>query len=253
MHTSAILAGAVAGAAALGGAASGEPMQVFGGELAIGDDLSGFTVDVDADGVFDLNFAYFGLSVNSIFGWDGVVREADAAADVRFGGGLDDNDRIVHDRFAPGAEIGPSIDGGFDLGAVAYESFFDGISGGDWLDMQPGFVGFSFLAGDGGRHYGWAEVAVDNEDNYEVGFLILTRIAYETDPGVPIAAGDDGSDPGCNPADLAEPYGLLDLSDVTAFVSAFAAMEDAVDLDGNGLWDLGDVTVFVDAFTAGCP
>jgi hypothetical protein len=230
-----------------------EPVQVFGGELAIGDNASGFVIDVNSDGRFDVEFAYFGISVNSIFGWDGFIRQEDPGSEVRFGGGLDGNDRAVHDRFAEGAEIGPAIDGGFPFGAIAYESFFDGLSGGDWLDMQPGFVGFSFLATDGGRHYAWAEVAIDNEDNYEDGFLILTRIAYETEAGVPIAAGDDGSDPGCNAADLAEPFGLLDLADVLAFATAFTGMEDAADLDGNGLWDLADVTAFIGAFTGGCP
>jgi hypothetical protein len=57
----------------------------------------------------------------------------------------------------------------------------------------------------------------------------------------------------CNPADLAPHFGLLDLSDVTAFVSAFLAQEPPADLDGNGLWDLSDVIAFVDAFVAGCP
>ena len=70
---------------------------------------------------------------------------------------------------------------------------------------------------------------------------------------MPIAAGDDGSDPGCNAADLAEPFGLLDLADVVAFVTAFSGMDDAADLDGNMLRDLADVTAFIGAFTAGCP
>ncbi len=66
----------------------------------------------------------------------------------------------------------------------------------------------------------------------------------------PEQAIDDFS---CNAADLAEPFGLLDLADVVAFVTAFSAMDDAADLDGNMLWDLADVTAFIGAFTAGCP
>jgi len=54
-------------------------------------------------------------------------------------------------------------------------------------------------------------------------------------------------------ADVAEPFGLLDLADVVGFVSAFTAMDPAADLDGNGLFDLADVTAFVGQFTAGCP
>jgi hypothetical protein len=59
--------------------------------------------------------------------------------------------------------------------------------------------------------------------------------------------------PACNPADLAEPFGLLDLADVTAFATAFVAGDPAVDLDGSGLLDLADVVAFVEAFLAGCP
>jgi hypothetical protein len=47
--------------------------------------------------------------------------------------------------------------------------------------------------------------------------------------------------------------GLLDLGDITAFVSAFQAGEPLADLDGNGLYDLTDISAFVSAFTGGCP
>lgn len=57
----------------------------------------------------------------------------------------------------------------------------------------------------------------------------------------------------CNAADLAEPFDLLDLADVNAFVAAFTAMGIEADLDGNGLYDLADVLIFVNAFSAGCP
>ncbi|USN97910.1 MAG: hypothetical protein H6810_06865 [Phycisphaeraceae bacterium] len=59
--------------------------------------------------------------------------------------------------------------------------------------------------------------------------------------------------PACTEADLAEPFGLLDLADILAFVEAFGAMDGAVDFDGNGLFDLADVLAFVTDFNAGCP
>ena len=59
--------------------------------------------------------------------------------------------------------------------------------------------------------------------------------------------------PGCNAADLAEPYDILDLSDITAFVGAFTTQDPAGDLNGDGIYDLSDITAFVDAFLAGCP
>ena len=58
---------------------------------------------------------------------------------------------------------------------------------------------------------------------------------------------------GCNAADLAEPFGILDLADISAFVTAFTTGDLAADLDGNSILDLSDITAFVSAFTGGCP
>lgn len=57
----------------------------------------------------------------------------------------------------------------------------------------------------------------------------------------------------CNAADLAQPFGLLDLSDINAFVSAFTGNLPAGDLNSDGLFDLSDINLFVSAFTGGCP
>ena len=57
----------------------------------------------------------------------------------------------------------------------------------------------------------------------------------------------------CNAADLAEPFGTLDLTDISAFVGAFVAQETPADLDGNGLYDLADISAFISAFSGGCP
>jgi hypothetical protein len=58
---------------------------------------------------------------------------------------------------------------------------------------------------------------------------------------------------GCNPADLASPFGVLDLADVTGFVEAFVARQPPADVNDDGLYDLADVNLFVAAFVAGCP
>lgn len=57
---------------------------------------------------------------------------------------------------------------------------------------------------------------------------------------------------GCNAADLAEPAGVLDLNDISAFVAGFSSQEPAGDLNGDGIWDLSDIAAFVAAFSAGC-
>ncbi len=65
-----------------------------------------------------------------------------------------------------------------------------------------------------------------------------------------------GTTPGgpCNPADLAEPFGALDFSDVLAFLTAFGGMQPAADLAPPlGVYDFSDVLAFLTAFGAGCP
>lgn len=57
----------------------------------------------------------------------------------------------------------------------------------------------------------------------------------------------------CTGADLAEPYNLLDLADITTFITAFVAQDPIADLDDSGLHDLTDITLFVTGFVAGCP
>jgi hypothetical protein len=56
----------------------------------------------------------------------------------------------------------------------------------------------------------------------------------------------------CNAADLAPPFGLLDLSDINAFVSAFVGQDLLADLTGNGLLDLSDINLFIASFASGC-
>ncbi len=59
---------------------------------------------------------------------------------------------------------------------------------------------------------------------------------------------------GCNGADIAEPFGQLDFSDVVAFLVAFGAQESSADLaEPFGQWDFSDVVAFLGAFGAGCP
>ncbi len=58
----------------------------------------------------------------------------------------------------------------------------------------------------------------------------------------------------CNAADLAEPFGTLDFSDVIAFLTAFGTMDAPADLaEPIGTFDFSDVIAFLSAFGAGCP
>lgn len=59
---------------------------------------------------------------------------------------------------------------------------------------------------------------------------------------------------GCNAGDLAEPFGILNSSDVNAFVAAFLASEAPADLaEPTGIYNSSDVNAFVAAFLSGCP
>ena len=60
--------------------------------------------------------------------------------------------------------------------------------------------------------------------------------------------------PGCNAADIAEPYGVLDLACIQAFVTGFVAQDPIADIAAPfGVYDLADVQFFISEFLAGCP
>ena len=59
--------------------------------------------------------------------------------------------------------------------------------------------------------------------------------------------------PPCAPADIADPSGVLNLDDISTFVSAFILGDLLADLDGNGSINLDDIEAFVASFLAGCP
>ncbi|MEM7756203.1 MAG: GC-type dockerin domain-anchored protein [Planctomycetota bacterium] len=55
-------------------------------------------------------------------------------------------------------------------------------------------------------------------------------------------------------ADIAQPFGVLDLGDVDRFILGFLIGNSAADLaEPFGVLDLGDVDAFIGAFLAGCP
>lgn len=59
---------------------------------------------------------------------------------------------------------------------------------------------------------------------------------------------------GCNAADFAEPYGLLDFFDVSAFLIAFNNQDPSADLAAPmGIFDFFDVSAFLTSFASGCP
>jgi mono/diheme cytochrome c family protein len=59
---------------------------------------------------------------------------------------------------------------------------------------------------------------------------------------------------GCNAADVVEPFGVLDLGDLQAFVAAFLTQDPLADIAAPfGVYDLADVQLFIATFQGGCP
>lgn len=54
-------------------------------------------------------------------------------------------------------------------------------------------------------------------------------------------------------ADLADPPGVLDLTDISTFVMSFVNADPAADLNLDGVFDLADTVLFIDSFLNGCP
>ncbi|MBZ0171400.1 MAG: hypothetical protein K8E66_03380, partial [Phycisphaerales bacterium] len=60
-------------------------------------------------------------------------------------------------------------------------------------------------------------------------------------------------DPACSVADVATPFGVLDLADIGAFITGFIAGDPVADLaEPFGVLDLQDVHAFASSFVAGC-
>lgn len=57
----------------------------------------------------------------------------------------------------------------------------------------------------------------------------------------------------CGVADTAEPYGVMNFFDVSAYLDAFSAADPSADLNNDGAHNFFDVSAFLTAFAAGCP
>lgn len=72
----------------------------------------------------------------------------------------------------------------------------------------------------------------------------------QVDLGAVEVPGPDG----CSPADLAEPFGTLDIDDVLSFLNGFSSGDPSADLAAPfGEFNIDDVLTFLSAFSAGCP
>lgn len=138
-------------------------VQTFSGLLSIGDaangigNLVGTNFSIDGDGVFDLNLAYGGSNINSIFGWNANAREASpGSAQIITTTGNEARLFLASETIGPGSTtVADALLGSADT--------FGGAAGAFVPDSDPlfgakrGHIGFTFLIG-GNTHYGWADV-----------------------------------------------------------------------------------------------
>ena len=128
------------------------------------------------------------------------------------------------------------------------------FSGGSWSHLATGswgdentslFMGVRFTASDG-VHYAWVRILNDSPS----GNLVVTDLAYQSVPGIPITAGA-----GLCPADF-NGDGFLDIFDFNDFVTCFEGDAcppgTSADFNGDGFPDIFDFNDFVTAFETGC-
>lgn len=79
-------------------------------------------------------------------------------------------------------------------------------------------------------------------------------VDFSAIPGDQFVNINDEVGGGCNVADIAMPFNVLDLADINAFVAAFTTAGSAADVAAPfGVFDLADINAFVGAFVGGCP
>lgn len=85
-------------------------------------------------------------------------------------------------------------------------------------------------------------------------YYIGIRIVSDSDAssGNNAVADTDTIDVQVCPADLASPWGVLDVSDILTFLNLHGAQHPLADLNGDGQWDFFDIRLYLAAFSAGC-
>lgn len=186
----------------------------------------------------------------------------------------------------PGADFGYELELVLELGRTFFGQnsgrryqiqFIDTVAASG--DSGLGVSAPAAINSNNGRSWGWDDTdltGVDPVDPITNGGIVLAAdITYDVnEDGVyedPTGGNADPSSPdqsyqtllyvgyfldaqGCNDADIAEPFDILDLSDISAFITGFTTQDPIADLAApEGVFDLADISAFIAAFTAGCP
>lgn len=203
-------------------------------------DMAGWSYDDSAAvaGAFDLS------AFGSVAAGESVVlTEADAEA-FRVAWGLDASVKII-------GELGVTV--GHNLGRNDEINLFD--DAGDLVDRLT--YGDEDIPGSIRTRDATGQACLDDvgTDNALAWLLSVASDAFGSFAASTGEFGTPGSydAAACDdcPADI-NGDGILDLTDVQLFITAFTAGDLAADMNGDGILDLADVQGFVVSFTAGC-
>ncbi len=212
----------------------------FGFEVAIDQDrIVVGAIKRDLGGVFSGSAYLFERDEGGVDGW-GQVHEF-IASDAHNGQQFGNTVAVSGDRVVVGALRSDSPE---DQSGAAYVYAVDEF--GVWSE-QLILLGETPEIGD---LFG-SSVAIDG-DGVLIGARIDTQSGVDGGSAMVIELSTDCTEP-CE-ADLAEPFGVLNLQDVFAYLALFNAQDPAADLAAPfGVLNLQDVFAYLALFNAGCP
>ena len=146
---------------------------------------SSFFIDLNHDGLEDFQI------YSSLLSGAGIVKVLPARTNRILAAGPDQC--FLDNAAAPlpgGAQIGPGKPFQASATCMAYLAYGALSSGGLWKEAKHRYLGLAFVI-DGKEHFGWARLSLSK-------FLFnntaeIEGYAYETIPGKPIVAGDEGN------------------------------------------------------------
>jgi hypothetical protein len=177
---------------------------------------SSFFIDLNHDGLEDFQI------YSSLLSGAGIVKVLPARGNRILAAGPDQC--FLDNAAAPlpgGAVIGPGKPFQASATCMAYLAYGALSSGGLWKEAEHRYLGLAFEI-DGTEHFGWARLSLSK-------FLFnntaeIEGYAYETIPGKPIIAGDQGNDQGHDDGNATE------ASAASATLGALAAGAPALTL-----------------------
>jgi streptogramin lyase len=152
--------------------------------------------------------------------------------------------------------------------SARFELINDGPRAEVWLWRAHGSDYYVSLNGEAPGVFAGGEVHLDPGESVIV--EVLATLEQDPGTGVPVSVFSvkpEGFYPphaylastsfrtnGSCRVDLAPPFGVLDLADIVAYITAFTSADPFADLaEPFGVFDLADIVAFIDAFGAGCP